>query len=52
MGLQSRQKKKDPKLHLPVVYSKNMILGIEKWFNMTAVIIWVMPLIGFEYESL
>ena len=50
MGLQSRRKQ-GPKTVLNS-YSKNMVLGMEKWFNMIAVIIWVMPLIGFEYESL
>ena len=34
------------------IYSKNMVLGTEKWFNMTAVIILVIPLIIFEYGSL
>ena len=27
---------------------QDMILGMEKWFNMTAVTIWDIPLIGFE----
>ena len=49
MDLQSRQKQGP---EFVSTQSKNIVLGMKKWNNMTAVIILVFSLIGFEYESL